>query len=313
MNGKQGDPEEFIRMIHEDLENENKNENCDFNQIKISIKDTLECIKNKNHNHYNIIDDYILKINIPKNIKESKLLDLIKNNKEKLTEKEFANCTECTIESNKTVNEIKKNEEMKKILYECNTCKDFYKSEASKNIESGYFSQLIKKNNKILEAKKLNDDNINVEKQSIYNCQICNNIYNSSCKKCRTNHQKYCDQNNKNKQDKILELHDMKKYLIIQIARFMYKTGGNKIFTKIPLEEKLTLNLNNKNIDLNLESIIYHSGYNLNFGHYVTYKKIKNKWYLFNDSQYYEIDLKNETLENIEKNCYILLYKKQNN
>lgn len=313
LDGKQSDPEEFIRVILEDLENENKNENCDFKQIKISIKDTLECIENKNHKHYAIIDDYILKINIPENIDEIKLLDLINNNKEKLTEREYADCTECTIESNKNVNGIRKNEEIKKILYECNTCKDFYESEAAKNIKSGFFSNLIKKNNEILEANELNEDKIDAEKQSIYNCQICNNIYNSSCEKCRINHQKYCDQKNKNMQYKILELHDMKEYLIIQIARYIYKTKGDKILTKIPLEEKLTLNLNNKNINLNLESIIYHYGHNLNYGHYVAYKKIKNKWYLFDDSKYSEIDLKNKTLEDIEKNCYILLYKKQNN
>ena len=124
LGGKQSDPEEFIRIILGDLENENKNENCDFKQIKISIKDTLECIKNKDHKHYKNTDDYIFKINIPENIDKIKLLDLIKNNKEKLTEREFANCSECIIESNKNVNGIKKNEEMKKKLYECTKCKD---------------------------------------------------------------------------------------------------------------------------------------------------------------------------------------------
>lgn len=93
------------------------------------------------------------------------------------------------------------------------------------------------------------------------------------------------------------------KNLIIHLKRFNTEIIGNKIYLKknntyVDYPETFT----KFNSTYKLYSTICHSG-NLNSGHYYTFNKINNKWYLFNDSHISQKDL-------IKESSYLLFYSK---
>ena len=309
LNGNQCDPEEFTRTLLEDLEKENGEEN--LQELKISIKSVLKCHKNKNHEkNSEVTIDQIFKVNICGNKnQEFNLSDLIKNNKENLTENNYVACKQCSKESiEKTVKKKKIIELMKTELLTCDNCKEIYNSTGLQKIEPGSYIKLKEENIKEIEPKKKYIGKV------IFNCDICNQIFNYDCTKCKNIHEEYCNSIQiKNIKTKIDSLENIDKYLIVQIARFHYKNGnGKKLKTKINFEKELILNINKTNVKLGLESIIVHYG-NINFGHYIAYKKIENKWFEFNDSNSYQNEIeidKNKIKDDIKENCYLLLYKK---
>ena len=311
----QSDPGEFIIAILEDLENENGKEI--FNPINITLERKLICSKNKQHEKKSDINtETILNINIYRKNKKNKieLLDLIKNNEEKLEKKEHANCIDCVKEYINSNNKIKKIIDDNYIkISNCNKCSEFYNSNHIQSLVKGKYIKLKKqKNGEIVLIDENNENITNNENETIFSCDICNKIYNSSCNYCRTIHEKYCKNITLNNMNiKIDRIKNINEYLIIQIVRHKYEKEAGKISTEIIIPDELTIPTEDKkNINLSLKSIVCHNGFSSSSGHYIAYKKIGNKWYLFDDSSCSKINIKdNKIEENINKNCYLLLYK----
>ena len=315
-NYNQSDPCEFIIAILEDLGNENEK---DFlNPINITLEEKLICSKNKQHKKKsNIHTEKIFDIYIGEKKKKNKikLLDLIKNNEEKLEKKEHSNCIDCVKEYINSNNKIKKIIDDNYIkISNCANCSEFYNSIHIQSLVKGKYMKLKKQKNGEIVLIDENNENItnNGKNETIFSCDICNRIYNSSCDNCRTIHEKYCKNITLNNINiKIDRIKNINEYLIIQIIRHKYKNKAGKIKTKIIIPDELTIPTEDKkNINLSLESIVCHKGSSSSCGHYIAYKKIENKWYLFDDSSCREINIKNNKIEeNINKNCYLLLYK----
>lgn len=133
-----------------------------------------------------------------------------------------------------------------------------------------------------------------------------------------------CDQCKKTNCYKTSQLLNTPKYLIVQLKRFLFQQETMN-FSKItmPVEYPLYLDLdnyliknninkkiNNKTI-YNLNTIINHLGSNFNGGHYTSFHKIQDKWFLADDEDIQEINNEDLFNQNNKKNAYILIYEKQ--
>ena len=76
------------------------------------------------------------------------------------------------------------------------------------------------------------------------------------------------------------------------------------------IENNINKQLNNKNI-YNLNTIINHLGSDFNSGHYTSFHKIQDKWFLADDEDIRKIPNNNLFNNNHKKNAYILIYEKQ--
>ena len=93
--------------------------------------------------------------------------------------------------------------------------------------------------------------------------------------------------------------------IIIHLKRFLFNDETKKtekIRNKINIKENIT----NDNINYKLKGFIEHIGNSMVSGHYVSYIKINNIWYRFNDSN---ISKKGPKLKD-NTDAYILLYEK---
>jgi ubiquitin C-terminal hydrolase len=127
--------------------------------------------------------------------------------------------------------------------------------------------------NKLYLTLDNNIDNLNDLIQN-YKYEILDDDNKYKCEKCH----KY---NNAIIKKDILKL---PKYLIITLKR--YSNLNSKINNQIQMYEYM--NIHNK--DYELRGFVYHSG-STNGGHYVYYGKIRNSWYLYNDSSVEESNL----------------------
>ena len=127
--------------------------------------------------------------------------------------------------------------------------------------------------NKLYLTLDNNIDNLNDLIQN-YKYEILDDDNKYKCEKCH----KY---NNAIIKKDILKL---PKYLIITLKR--YSNLNSKINNQIQMYEYI--NIHNK--DYELRGFVYHSG-STNGGHYVYYGKIRNSWYLYNDSSVEESNL----------------------
>jgi len=91
------------------------------------------------------------------------------------------------------------------------------------------------------------------------------------------------------------------KYLIIHLKRFDFTFGANKINNSIDMD----LNLNLKNENFSLRSIVVHIG-NVGGGHYINIVNKNNTWYVCNDSNISKVKDINQFLNK----GYIYLYVK---
>ena len=90
--------------------------------------------------------------------------------------------------------------------------------------------------------------------------------------------------------------------LFISVNRFNNLQKDSSI---INITEYINLNENDVPIRFNLISVIMHHG-SKDHGHYVSYQKRKDKWFLFNDDRVYEVD-------NFDMGYgYIFIYKRLN-
>ena len=125
------------------------------------------------------------------------------------------------------------------------------------------------------------------------------------------NNKWYCEKCKKKvNAEKKISLFQTSKYLIISYKR--YKQNGNKIVKDDRLiDSPINLNLsefieNGENNIYDLVNICIHNG-NMNNGHYVLYRKIKNKWIVCNDKSIKPIE-ENKIKNNI---AYYLIYQKK--
>ncbi|CAF0842530.1 unnamed protein product [Didymodactylos carnosus] len=106
--------------------------------------------------------------------------------------------------------------------------------------------------------------------------------------------------------------------IVIFLKRFMYdkQSINEKITTfieypldRLDLTKYVTDNTNNAQFLYELVAICCHSG-TLSSGHYVTFTKHLDKWYLFNDDYISEV---RDQMQLSTKNAYILVYLKRDN
>ena len=133
-----------------------------------------------------------------------------------------------------------------------------------------------------------------------------------------------CDQCKKTNCYKTSRLLNTPKYLIVQLKRFLFQqeTMNYSKITKAveyPLyldldnyliENNINENINNKTI-YNLNTIINHLGSNFNGGHYTSFHKIQDKWFLADDEDINQINNDRLFDHNNKRNAYILIYEKQ--
>ena len=125
------------------------------------------------------------------------------------------------------------------------------------------------------------------------------------CNKCKRQHSA----------KKQIRLYKLPLYLIIQLKKFesnpnMFNTSSNEkkeTFIKYPIKNlnlsDYTENPDEKNESYDLYAVINHHG-KMTQGHYTCICKINDKWFLFNDDKYFQIN------SPINKDAYLLFYKK---
>ena len=125
------------------------------------------------------------------------------------------------------------------------------------------------------------------------------------CNKCKRQHSA----------KKQIRLYKLPLYLIIQLKKFesnpnMFNTSSNEkkeTFIKYPIKNlnlsDYTENPDEKNESYDLYAVINHHG-KMTQGHYTCICKISDKWFLFNDDKYFQIN------SPINKDAYLLFYKK---
>ena len=116
---------------------------------------------------------------------------------------------------------------------------------------------------------------------------------------------------NKNKEDAIKEtyIEEFPYYLIFQLKRFMFDGSSKKNDALVNVEEKWYSTIFSKNIYYELKGIVLQSG-NLSGGHYVSYIKINNKWFCFNDGEVSKV--KTKLIMKVVKKSYMLFYIRKN-
>ena len=232
------------------------------------------------------------------------------------------NLSKCEFCSKEKADKYKKNHnnEILKIQNEfkiCNDCKIYFNE-----IEN------CKKNNKFskeFENSTKNEDGYRFYKDkdkknilaSLLTDKTTGLIYNSRCDECKKKHKEF-SKNLINYRNKSVKLEFNGKYFIVQNKRFecdFTTMTTKKIKDDINFEEKLKLEPGKhsvkREVNFNLVGIICHNG-EPNAGHYYSYNKINEKWYLFNDDKVYEVD-NNDILNipDIKSKNYLLFYKKQ--
>ena len=125
------------------------------------------------------------------------------------------------------------------------------------------------------------------------------------CNKCKKQHSA----------KKQIRLYKLPLYLIIQLKKFesnsnMFNASSNEkkeTFIKYPVKNlnlsDYTENPDEKNESYDLYAVINHHG-KMTQGHYTCICKINDKWFLFNDDKYFQIN------SPINKDAYLLFYKK---
>ena len=136
------------------------------------------------------------------------------------------------------------------------------------------------------------------------------------CNDCTKAHNNFWKNYIVEKKQKV-EIKQTGDYLIIQLLRMDFNEDTyepEKLKNKINFEENFKVETNKgvkKEENFKLVGIICHEG-EPGGGHYFSYNKIGNKWYLFNDRSVSEVSGNNIlNVDDIQSNNYILFYKKQ--
>ena len=120
---------------------------------------------------------------------------------------------------------------------------------------------------------------------------------------------------------KKLNIYRAPNYLMITLKRFRIRNGirgrqygrKNEVFIYYPINDLNLSNYvygnNNSKAVYNLYGVVEHFG-GLTQGHYIAKCKNLGKWYIFNDKDVEEIEEKNVEKSIINKNAYILFYKR---
>jgi len=122
----------------------------------------------------------------------------------------------------------------------------------------------------------------------------------------------YDSEDEKNKKlIKIPKFWDLPKVLVIVLQRFSGTFNKNNILVDFPITNldmsKYVIGYNNHKFTYDLIGICNHSG-GIHGGHYTSYSKTNNQWYLYNDSNVSLVKNMNNLISN---NAYCLFYKKK--
>ena len=182
-----------------------------------------------------------------------------------------------------------------------------YDKEYSEILELFYGQYILKINNKSTGKTKIS---YTFDPFNILTLQIddCDNIY-----KCLDKFVLSETLDDENKISSVIKIWKSPKYLIIQLKRFDGKNNKDNRFIDYPIKglnlEKYNTGYDRDDAKYDLISVGIHIGVD-NLGHYYAYTLHKSNWYRFDDSSIFKInenDIKNKV---VNKNAYILIYKK---
>ena len=182
-----------------------------------------------------------------------------------------------------------------------------YSKEYSEILELFYGQYILRIENKKTGKSKISFtfDPFNILTLQIDNCD---NIY-----KCLDKFVLSEPLDDENKILSTLKIWKSPKYLIIQLKRFDGLNNKDNRFIEYPIKglnlEKYNIGYDKDDAKYDLISVGVHIGVD-NRGHYYSFILHKSEWYRFDDSNIFKInndDVKNKV---INKNAYILIYKK---
>ena len=257
---------------------------------------------------------------------ENQLKNNLENSLKVTEDSDLCKCETCSVEKIENYKKSNFKEDQQKNFENCKHCKEYF-NEIKKYKKDNTFSdkyknciRLEEKDGNIVSYRFLND-----KKQQIACFQTDKDselFFNQMCNECKKSFKDFWKYHIVEKKE-VIKIKSTGNYFIIQNKRFEhdFETGkSKKIENVIDFEENLTLEKAKHGVEKNetfdLVGIICHSG-TPDFGHYFSYNKIGNKWYLFNDSTVSEVKDNNITTviyggkEKIQKLNYILFYKKQ--
>jgi hypothetical protein len=107
---------------------------------------------------------------------------------------------------------------------------------------------------------------------------------------------------------KKMEIRNTSDNLLIMLKRFEYNMTTKKIKNRVKINKLLIIN----NEKFKIDSCIYHTGESTSSGHYIIliYDDDGKPSYIINDLDHKDKDVNEETYSSIQRNAYLLLYKK---
>lgn len=315
----QQDSQELLSLFIDDLK-EKINSTEDIFYFKTKLKKTCnndECSENKIEEDKENFSMY--KLGLEDNNNEEQIINIFNKefNFEKLDEFKCEKCSENKDKEYKK-NNSKELTELQEKFKNCPTCKNYFiakkEFEDNKKITDDTIKNYtIKKDSNLLTFKE--GENI---KATLKEDKILDLIYNTKCKNCNKEYNDLLKKIYTYKKGKQVLLKKIGNYFIMYSNRTVtdFTTMREKKLDKnIVFETSLKLEQEKHGIEreenLDLVGIICQSGA-ADRGHYFSYNKINNKWYLFNDDEVSEV-LNNKILDvpNIKSQNYVLFYKKQ--
>jgi len=320
---KQSDSQELLNLFIDDLKCKIKSiEDIFYFKTKLNkICTNNGCTENNLEEDKEILS--MFKLGLEDNDKEEQIIKIF-NKEFKFEEMDEFKCEKCS--NNKADDYKKKNsEELKNLqgkFYNCETCKNYFAAK-----------EQYKDKSKI-DYKKINIDNIKEYNNDLQFLE-CKNlkaslredknlglIYNTQCEICKKEYNKLLKYIYIYKKGKQVLLKKVGKYFIMYSNRVVSDPETlkqKKLNKNIVFETSLKLKPKEHGVEreenLGLVGIICQIG-TADSGHYISYNKICNKWYLFDDSSVSEVpdnNILNVKYNNksIQELNYILFYKKQ--
>ena len=274
--------ENYLQLFLYNIINNNNNNNNKIELIKTKFIDSVT------YNLYKLFYDIIYNIDInEEKYKMNDLRTIFYNNKLIQTENEQEDIGEFLEyligHFNDIIKDIFKNNI--KITTTCNNC--------NIKVTTSDFNYIHKLHIKSKPLDKILEEYNNDEKIKDYKCENCKNIYEAT-------------------RNTILS--ETSNILIIQLIRYI---NNLNYITKNTLQINYNKIIKINNNDYELYAICYHSGTSVYNGHYWSYIKKNNKWYIYDDingiGEYIDNNNNNDILFDIDisKNGYLLFYKKK--
>ena len=321
---KQQDSQELLSLFIDDLNDKIKSiEDIFYFETKLKKTCTNDtCNENKKEEGKDYLN--MFKLGLKYNNNEEQIIDIF--NKEFIFEEmnDFK-CEECSKDKGTKYknNNSKKLKELQDKFYKCETCKNFFAAK-----------EQYKEDKSKIDYKKINIDNIKEDNNdlqflegkkliaSLREDKILGLIHNTQCKICKKEYNELLKEIYTYKKGRQVLLKKIGNYFIMYSNRAVtdFNTLKEKRLNKnIVFETSFKLEPGRHGVkkeeNLDLVGIICHNG-DPYFGHYFSYNKIDDKWYLFDDDKVSEVpnnNIKTVTYgtKKIQELNFILFYKKQ--